>query len=353
MNALKFWVACACVVVLTACGGKAQNAAAGAKAPAPGSKGVGVVLDTARAESFPYEVEALGTANANEAVTVTAKVSNLVTAIRFEEGQQVKRGQVLVELDGAEVKAEQTAAQAALAESRSQYKRAQELRSTNALSQAELERLEATLLANEARLVTARAKVRDTVISAPFDGRVGLRRVSVGSYISQGSVITTLDDTRIIKLDFSVPENFMSVLREGLKVVARSVAYPDRTFEGEVTSIDSRVDPTTRSVVARAQIPNSQGLLKPGMFLTVRLQQPRENVVMIPEQALVPEEGNQFVFVVNDAKAEKRRVDIGRRKPGQVEILAGLKPGERIVVEGTQLVKDGVSVREVVRESLT
>ncbi len=343
------WIpVCVVAALVTGCG----NGGRGDAAPAPGAgtqntAPVGVLMETVRAQSFPYEIEALGTANANEAVSITAKVSNLITAIHFEEGQQVHRGRVLVELDGAQAKADLAAARAELSDSRSQYRRAEELRATQALSQSELERLESALLANEARVQAAEARVADTVIRAPFDGRVGLRRVSVGSLISPGTVITTLDDTRTIKLDFSVPENFMSVLRKGMSIVAGSSAWPQHEFRGEVASIDSRVDPVTRSVTVRAHIPNSEGLLKPGMFLTLRLQQPRENVVMISEEALVPQEGRQFVFVVEEATVRKREVSVGRRKPGEAEILSGLAPGERIVVEGTQRVDEGTQVREI------
>jgi membrane fusion protein (multidrug efflux system) len=341
------WFLLGCCAVLTAgCGNDVQGNAG--SAPAGGHDAtVGVLLETARAESFPYEIEALGTANANEAVSITAKVSNLITAIHFEEGQQVRRGQVLVELDGAQAKADLAAARAELSDSRSQFRRAEELRATQALSQSELERLEAMLLGNEARVQAAEARVADTVIRAPFDGRVGLRRVSVGSLISPGTVITTLDDTRTIKLDFSVPENFISVLREGMSIVAGSAAWPQRQFNGEVASIDSRVDPVTRSVIVRALVPNPEDMLKPGMFLTLKLRQPRDEVVMISEEALVPEEGRQFVFVVEEATAHRREVQLGRRKPGEVEILSGLAAGERIVVEGTQRISDGARVREI------
>lgn len=308
---------------------------------------VGVITEPAREEEFVYELEALGTARANEAVDVSSKVSNLVTAIRFREGQQMRRGAVLVELDSVEATAELMAARAAQSESQSQYQRSKELFVTKALSQSQLDQLEATLRANEARVTTAQAKLGDTVIRAPFDGRVGLRRVSVGSLVSPGTVITTLDDTRIIKLDFSVPETFMAILREGLPLTAKSVAYPDREFAGTVATIDSRVDSRTRSVTVRATVPNADGLLKPGMFLTVRLKQDSERVVMISEQALVPEEGRQFVFVVDGELARKREVSIGRRKPGRVEIVQGLEAGERVIIEGTQKVRDGGIVRDI------
>ena len=203
---------------------------------------------------------------------------------------------------------------------------------------------------DDARVTFAESKLSDTVIRAPFDGRTGLRRVSVGSLISPGTLITTLDDTRIIKLDFAVPETFISIIKEGLPVTARSIAFPNHDFKGTIVSIDSRLDPTTRAITVRAELPNPDGKLKPGMFLNVRLQEERGQVLMIPEQALVPEEGRQFVFLVSDEHAHKRQVSIGRRKPGKVEIISGLAPGDQIVVEGTQKVRDGARVRDVRQE---
>jgi membrane fusion protein (multidrug efflux system) len=311
---------------------------------------VGVLTEPVRQEPFDYEVEALGTARANEAVEITSKVTNLITAIRFREGEQVRQGAILVELDSVETRADLAAARAALAETESQLKRSRELFATQALSQAQLDQLGATLSANQARVTTAESRLADTVIRAPFAGRTGLRRVSVGSLVTPGAIITTLDDTRVIKLDFSVPETFIAILVEGLPLTARSVAFPDRPFSGKVVSIDSRVDPTSRSVIARAELPNSEGLLKPGMFLTVRLQEKRAPTLMISEQALVPEEGRQYVYVVADGRAQKREITIGRRAPGKVEVVAGLEPGEIVVVEGTQKVRDGGPVRDVARE---
>jgi membrane fusion protein (multidrug efflux system) len=317
-------------------------------AGAPGGSGmppVAVVTAPVRSERLSFELEALGTAGANESVNITAKVANQVAAVRFSEGQQVRRGDVLVELDGAQERADLAVAEAALAESRSQYKRSRELYTTRVLSDQQLEQIEATFKANEARVVAARARVGDTVIRAPFDGRVGLRRVSVGSLISPGTVITTLDDTSTIKLDFTIPETFLSVVQPGLEIAARSVAYPDSSFGGRISSVDSRVDPATRSVTVRALLPNPKGLLKPGMFLTVRLSRGAVDALMVPEQALVPEQGDVFVFVVADGVAEKRRVRIGERRVGDVQIVEGLSEGELVVTEGTQKLRDGAAVR--------
>lgn len=317
----------------------------------PGSGGaIAVVTAEVRAERTATQLNALGTARANEAVEITSKASNIVTAVRFRDGERVQKGQVLVELDSAQARADLAAAEAARADSASQVKRSQELLSTRVVSEAQFEQLEATLKTNEARVDAARSRVADTVIRAPFTGRVGLRRVSVGSLVSPGSTITTLDDTSIIKVDFGVPENFLAGLREGLQVHATAAAFPGREFVGTVDSVDSRVDPVSRSMTVRAVVPNPDGALKPGMFLNVRLARDARDALMIPEAALMPEQSRQFLFVVENGRAVRREVRIGRREPGRVEIVAGLEPGERVVVEGTQKMREGAEVRELPAE---
>jgi membrane fusion protein, multidrug efflux system len=314
----------------------------------PGSgEPVAVVTAAVRAERLASQLNALGTARANEAVEITSKTSNTVTAVRFRDGERVQRGQILVELDAAQARADLAAAEAARADSVSQVKRSRELLSTRVVSEAQYEQLEATMKANDARVDAARSHVDDTVIRAPFTGRVGLRRVSVGSLVNPGSTITTLDDTSVIKLDFAVPENFLAGLHEGLEVSATAAAFPNRGFAGTVASIDSRVDPVSRSVTVRALVPNPDGALKPGMFLNVRLSRDAHDALMIPEAALVPEQSRQFLYVVAGGRALRREVHIGRREPGRVEVVGGLEPGERVIVEGTQKVRDGGPVREL------
>jgi membrane fusion protein (multidrug efflux system) len=298
-----------------------------------------------RGSAPPFVTLAPVRAERNESVDVSSKTSNIVTAVRFRDGERVKRGQVLVQLDDAQVRAEVAAADAAVTESESQYNRSRELLSTQVLSKSSFEQLEATLKANRAKLAAANARLEDTVIRAPFSGRVGLRRVSVGSLINPGAVITTLDDTSVIKLDFSVPENFLATLREGLSVRATAPAFPGRAFAGKVASIDSRVDQATRSVTVRALLANEDGSLKPGMFLNVALANDEREALVVPEEALTPEAERQYVFVVADGKAERREVRIGGRRPGSVEVLAGVTAGEQVVIEGTQKVRDGGAVR--------
>jgi membrane fusion protein, multidrug efflux system len=328
-----------------ATGGPPAAAKAGPGA-SPGGSGpvIAVVATPVRLENRALEVEALGTAKASESVDITAKVSNMVTAIRFTEGQKVPKGEVLVELDGEQARADLAVANAALTESASQLKRSRELYSTKVLSDQQIEQIEATHTANQARVASARSRLSDTVIRAPFSGRVGLRRVSVGSLVAPGTVITTLDDTSSIKLDFTVPERVVAAMRAGLEIEATSVAYPGQTFSGRVASVDSRVDPSTRSVIVRAIVPNEQGLLKPGMFMNVRLSRGATDVLVVPEEALVPEQGDVFVYVVQDGKVAKRKIQAGQRTIGSVQVTDGLQAGEMIVIEGTQKLRDGASV---------
>ena len=332
---------------LAGCGGGGQESSAQpSEAPADA---VRVVTAPVVRKPLGVEIEAVGTAQANESVDVTSKTSNTVTAIRFDEGDLVRRGAILVELDAAAARAALDEAEAALAESENNYKRSRDLYTSRALSESQLDQIEAMLKANRARVAAARAQVADTIIRASFDGRTGFRRVSVGSLVSPGTVITTLDDTSVIKLDFTVPETYLYLLERGLPVSAIASGLPGRRFSGEVTNLDSRIDPVTRSIRVRAEIPNKDGALRPGMFMTVTLQGQVAPTLIVEEAAIVPEQGRTFVFVVRDDAVERREVKLGKRRPGEVEIREGLAEHERVVVEGTQKVRDGVRVVELDR----
>jgi membrane fusion protein (multidrug efflux system) len=308
---------------------------------------VGVVTAVANIQPLGLEIEAVGTATANESVEITSKTSNIVTAVRFQEGQLVKRGQTLVNLDSAQAEADVAVAEAALAESQNQFKRSRNLFSTQALSQSELDQIEATHKANQARVIAAKARLSDQIIRAPFDGRTGFRRVSVGSLVNPGTIITTLDDSSVIKLDFNVPQTYMFALRSGQIIEAMSAGLPTRVFEGKVRTLGSRIDTVSRSIMVRAEVPNKDGILRPGMFMTVKLRTEAAPALLIPEGALVPEQGQVFVFVVQNGVVAKRPITIGRRRPGEVEVVTGLKSLDRVVVEGTQKVREGGKVYEV------
>ncbi len=303
-----------------------------------------VVARTVALKPMFDEIEALGTVRANESIEIRPRIASLVEDIYFEEGQLISAGDLLVELENSEIVAGLAVAEASLSESRSLYNRSKSLAETQAISASNLEQLLAQVKVDEAEVEAARARLANTRILSPFSGRVGLRRVSPGSFVDTGTVITTLDDISQIKLDFSVPELFLTVLSEGMKITAHSSVYPERAFVGSVQSIDTRLDPVARAVQVRAIIPNPDAALRPGMFMTVDLQRDRGELLLAPEQAIVPEGSRQYVFVVTDGLAEKRPVELGRRIPGYVVISSGLSPGETVVTEGTHKVRDGTQV---------
>ena len=329
-------------VLLAACGEEPTS-------QGRGGWGASVKVVTAQVElrQMVDEIEALGTARANESIEIQPRIASLIDHIDFVEGQMVRQGDLLVELENKEIVAGLAVAEAALSESRSLYERSRSLASSQAISASNLEQLLAQVQVDEAQVEAAKARLANTRILAPFTGRVGLRRVSPGSFVNTSTVITTLDDVSQIKLDFSVPETFLRSVSEGMDIIAHSLVYPDREFSGTVSSVDTRLDPVSRSVQVRALIPNPDGILKPGMFLTVDLQRDRGDVLVAPEQAIVPEGTRQFVYVVKDGKVEKRLVLLGRRIPGFVTIEDGLQPGEEIVTEGTHKVRDGSGVQPV------
>ncbi len=321
-------------------------------AVAQGQSAPGVVVAQAEVKSFPLSAEALGNARANESIDIRPKITATLTEILFKEGQEVNAGDVLVKLDNLEQVADLAAAQAALVDSEASFRRSSELFKTNVVAKSQLLQDEAKKIADEAMVSVTQKRLADTIVRAPFAGRIGLRRVSLGSLLGPGTVITTLDDTHIIKIDFDLPEVYLSRLEPGLKVLAHSAAYPDQEFSGEVSSVDTRVDPVSRSVRVRSVMQNTAGYLRPGMFMTVTLLNASIKALVIPERALIPERSVQYVYVVGDNQiVEKRTVQIGRRRPGEVEILEGLSAGESVIVDGTQKARDGQPVSILVREA--
>jgi membrane fusion protein (multidrug efflux system) len=327
------------------CEKEAGPAARGAWGAAPK-----VVTAAVRSELLVDEIEALGTVKANESVEIRPRVASLVERIVFEEGELVEKGELLIELERSEIVAGLALAEANLSESRSVYNRNKSLASTQAISASNLEQLLAQVKVDEAQVEAARARLANSMIRAPFSGKVGLRRVSPGSFVNTSTVITTLDDIGRVKLDFSVPETFLTVVQEGMPIVAQSVVYPERQFTGIVASVDTRLDPVSRAIQVRAVIENRDAALRPGMFMTVALQRESGEVLVVPEQAIVPEGSSQFVFTVADNVVTRKRIEIGRRIPGLVVVSAGLSEGEHVIAEGTNKVSNGTTV-EVINDA--
>lgn len=324
------------LVVLKIVGGEDRPERATRAAP--------VVVSPVSRVLFTDSIRAIGTAKANESVVITAKVTETVRRVNFEDGMMVEQGDVLVELTNAEESALLAEAQANLTEAELQYARTADLVQRGNATRARLDEVTGLRNAARARVDALEARLADRLIRAPFAGVLGFRRVSPGTLVMPGTEIATLDDIDLIKLDFSIPEAYLAAIRPGLEVVAESIAYPGREFVGEIRTVEARIDPSTRSVSVRAEIRNPERLLRPGMLLTVSVIRSRDVLPAVPEEALVPIQDRQYVFAVEDDRAVQKEVTIGRRRVGYVEIQDGLELGTPVVVEGTIRLRDGVPV---------
>ena len=313
-----------------------------------GGRQTPVAVHQVQTAEFVDVVEALGTARANESVTITAKVSDVIARLEFDSGQRVEAGDILVELADAEEAAGLVEARATARETGRDVNRIRDLTERGVAPRS---RLDEAIAAHEralARVEAIEARVADRIIRAPFSGVVGLRNVSVGELVRPGDIIAQLDDASVIKLDFTVPERFLSVLEAGQMVEARSSAFPDSPFTGAVDQIDSRVDPATRAVTVRALIENADGRLRPGMLMTVALRRDRREMPAVPGGAVVRLDEQAFVFTLQDGErgtiAARTPVELGRRTEGLVEVLSGLQAGDRVVGEGVHRLSDGAPV---------
>lgn len=305
----------------------------------------GVIVAPVRQVAFADTVEALGTVAANESVALTASVTETVSAIHFDDGDRVKKGQLLAELSSHEEHAQRDEARATLTEANRQYQRFKSLAAKGTAAQSLLDERQRDWQTAGARLAAIESRLADRQIKAPFAGIVGLRDVSVGALVEPGDLITTLDDDSVIKLEFSVAATYLGALRPGLKVMASSRAFAGRRFTGTVKAVNSRIDPVTRSVRVRAMLPNPEHLLKPGLLMHVVLQQESRLTLLIPEEALLPIAEKQFVLVVTAGnRVEQRELRIGGRRPGQVEVVEGLAADERVITHGHMQLRAGQKV---------
>ena len=332
-------------LALLACG---LLAACGKHGPPEGKaadRPVAVTATVVRPRSIHDSVQALGTAQAAESVTITAKVSDVVTRLAFDSGQRVRAGQLLADMNSRAQQADVSAAEAALRDAEQQLRRGQELANAQLVARGQLDTLRANRDAAAAAVQAKRASVADRAITAPFAGVLGLRQVSLGALVSPGTVITTLDDDRTIKLDFTLPEAALSAVAVGQTIDASSDAWPGAEFSGRIANIDSRVDPDTRAIRVRAELPNPDGKLRPGMLLRVRVQLPSRDALVLPELAVQQEAEQSSVFRIVGDTAHLVPVTLGTRQDGGVEVVSGLKAGDRVVVEGTVKLHDGSRVK--------
>jgi len=305
-----------------------------------------VKAEPATSVRFADRIEAVGTARANEQVTISAPVTERIVRLNFDDGSFVRRGQVIAVLQQAQQSAQLREMQARSREADQQLERIEQLKDRGFATRSDYDSRVAAAAAARAQAQGVTAEIGERVIRAPFAGWVSLRNISVGAIASQGTEIATISDVSTIKLDFTVPETMLAALSEGQSIEARSDAYPGQPFRGQIHTIDPVIDPATRAVTVRARLPNPERRLRPGMLLTVTIEQSPRMALSVPELAVIGEGDQRFVYTVDgEGRAQRTPVRTGTRQSGRVEIVAGLRPGQRVITEGVVKVADGMAVR--------
>lgn len=305
-----------------------------------------VTVGAAVSYEFADRYVAVGTANANEQVSVRAPVTERITQLGFSDGAYVRQGQMLAVLAQGQETASLASAQAQARQAEQQLGRIAELHRRGFATNASLDAQTAVTASARAMANEARASIGDRVVRAPFSGQVSLRRISVGAVVSAGDEIAAISDLSSIKLDFTVPETMLSNVSVGQTITAKASAFPDYLASGKITAIDPVINPQTRTVTLRAVLPNHNALLKPGMLLSVTIASKARLAPAVPELALVREGDTSFVYVIgDDMKAKRLAVKTGARDGNLVEIVDGLKVGDKIVTEGVVKLSEGAKVR--------
>jgi membrane fusion protein (multidrug efflux system) len=315
----------------------------------PGGRGAPMVTPAvATLRDFEDRIDVLGVAKGRRSVTLSSATQQIATRVLFRDGQFVRQGQVLVDLQAGAEEAGIASARARLFQAQRDYQRWSELARRGVAPRATADQYQAAYLTAQADLGTAQARRQDRTVRAPFSGRVGLSDIAPGALLNPGSPIVTLDDVSSIRVDFQVPDRYLPYVRAGAQINARADAYPDRTFIGSIALLDSRVDERTRSITARAEFPNPTGQLLPGMLMRVAVVQGRRQSVAVPEQAVQFEGDRAFVFVLQPGErglqVHRQPVVVGVNQDGQFEIRSGLAPGARVAADGLNRLQDGQPV---------
>jgi membrane fusion protein, multidrug efflux system len=356
MNKAVIGVAAILIVVAGAAGfwlgrtSDASQTAAAAAAPAasPPGSGPAVSVEAIKVErlALPQGITAVGSLRSDESITLRPEVAGRISAIQFREGERVAKGAPLVKLDPSVTQAELQQAQANMVLAKAKYDRAIDLQGKGFISGQARDEAENNLKVGEAALALARAKLAKLSIEAPFSGIIGLRSVSVGDYVKEGADMVNLEAIDPLKVDFRVPEIYLSQIRVGQSLQMTLDAMPGKTYEGKVFAINPLVDAAGRAVVIRAQVRNQDTTLRPGMFARVRLlTHETQEALVVPEQAIVPQGDEWFVYRVVDGKAQRAKVEIGQRRDGKAEVMKGLRDGDVVVTAGQLKIRDGVPVQ--------
>jgi membrane fusion protein (multidrug efflux system) len=292
-------------------------------------------------------VRAVGTLEANESVMIRPEVAGLITRVLFIEGQAVEKGMVLIELDDSELQAHVADAEAQLKIARLTYDRMMQLTGNQNpfVSEQQIDQAISSLGTAKANFALYQTRLAKTRIRAPFAGYVGIRRISPGDYVQPGQDLVNLEDLHTLKIDFKVPEIFLTRLSIGQRIDIITDADPTHPFAGDIYVLDPRVDSSSRAVRVRARVPNAGGALRPGLFANIDLTLGEQaDALLIPEEAVIPQRDKNFVYRVADEKARWTEVGLGMRQGGEVQVLDGLHEGDRIIRVGHHKIQDGMAV---------
>jgi membrane fusion protein, multidrug efflux system len=320
--------------------GQPGKGVAGPGAPTP------VQVVVVRPVTVQEDLQAVGSLQSNESVILRPEVSGRIANIGFRDGQVVKRGQLLIGLDATLNEAEVAQYKAEYDLALSNLKRSEDLAEQKFISSSARETAASNAQVAEARLKLSQARLSKMRIVSPFDGIVGIRSVSLGDYVKDGTDLVNVEDVRILKVDFRLPERNLPQIRVGQAVEVIADALPNQRWQGQIEAINPRIDAAGRSLELRARLDNTGGQLRPGMFVRVRVViGERSNALLVPEEAIVPQGSEFFVFKVVEGAARRLPVRIGVRRDALVEITEGLAPGDQVVTAGMRLSRDGQPVR--------
>ena len=304
-------------------------------------------------ETLKNTIQSIGSLKANQSVVLSPEVSGRITAIRFEDGTRVDSNAPLFELDSSTQKAQLNEARARVKLSQTEYKRVKKLFGQKVVSETDLDSAAANLSINQAQAEYANAQLQKLTITAPFKGMIGLHDISIGDYVNAGEDLVRLVELKTLKFDFALPETYLSRVKLGQKIIISTTAFPGKAYQGSVTAISPALNEQSRSLMVRAIIQNDSLELRPGLFANVTLEvSQNDNALMVPEQALIPQGQQYFVMTVVDGKVAQVPVTIGQRRKAEVELVAGIKADDVVIIAGQIKLQPGAPVTPLFPEML-
>lgn len=345
----KRWLGIAAVAVLLVAAVAWWTTLSGSTGAPPaqskGPVGFPVEIAVAKAMKTTSDIPAVGSLRSDEHVQIAPEIAGRIAEIRFQEGEPVKEGDILVKLDDALAQADVADAEARFSFQKANFDRAESLARTRNIAERTHDEARQNFETARATLELARVRLSKHTIVAPFSGIVGIRTLSAGAFVNTGTTVVNLEKIDVLKLDFKIPEIFLADVQVGQMVDVTVDALPKRNFQAQIYAIDPLIDVNGRALQIRARLKNPEMVLRPGLFARVLVKGRTEReVVLVPESAVVPRAGETFIFKVEDGKAVESKIELGSRRSGMVEITSGLMDGATIVIAGHQRLKNGAVV---------